>query len=62
MSGSKGVDRIQEKDKEVRTDCPLTVMEMFSRHPDKAVDTTLLVAAQTRQSVNTTCQHHCDLL
>ena len=62
MSRSKGGDRIGEKDKEVRTDCPLTVMEMFSRHPDKAVSTTLLAAAQTRQSVNTSCQHCCDLL
>ena len=49
-------------DKEARTDWPLIVMEMFSRHPDKAVNTMLLTPKQTRQSVNTSCQHCCDLL
>ena len=62
MSRSKGVERIQKKTKKQWTDWPLTVIEMFSRHPDNAVNTVLLTPAQTRQSVNTTCQHHPDLL
>ena len=51
-----------QKDKEAWTDWPLIVIEMFSRHPDNAVNTMLLSTAQTRQSVNTSCQHHPDLL
>ena len=51
-----------QKDKEAWTDWPLIVIEMFGRHPDNAVNTMLLSTAQTRQSVNTSCQHHPDLL
>ena len=62
MSRNKCVDRTHRKTKKRGTDWPLIVMEMFSRHPDNAVNTMLLSTAQTRQSVNTSCQHHPDLL
>ena len=46
MSRNKKCGKNRGKDKEARTDWPLTVMEMFSRHPDKAVSAMLLVSTK----------------